>query len=574
MHHAILLRILAVCLLVPFFSFARQNADRVSLIAYLNFLEENYDVSLAYDPDLLEGFAYMTSDNENNLDRVIENLNRDLPFSFTLMEGGYLVVKTKPVTMKLTIIDEQNRGVIPGAYVKKNEQYSQVISGPDGSLTLTTDWRKSDTLYFEFLGYETYRVAIRDLLAKQQQEILLSEGKTVLNELIITGYLGNGVSANQHNHSLSIKTEDLGMLPGDLNKDLLVSLRSLPGITTMTGRAGELRIRGGTPDQTLLLFNNIPIYHKGYYYGTISPFSSDMVDEIRVYRSGFAPRLGGRVGGAIEITSDQSIPEKTSGGLATSSVYASGFLKTVLVKNKLSLMVSARTSHPFSWNSPIEKEYEKMVLAASTLAINANNAVVEMEPVSFDFYDINSSLIYRPNKNDRFSVNFLTINNDNLIRSIDNRRNNILEIGTVLDNNGINLEWNRTVNNWNNQLFFTRAYYLYQTKTSNTSTTDGRRLRFNFQDNSLRTVRLGNVLTYSNPSNYNILTVGYELTNLQSKLEIERELPIPTNGSPPQTTNPTPIPQTGTVHSVFSSYKISEWNNFMLDVGFRSNYYT
>ncbi|MEL7147723.1 MAG: TonB-dependent receptor plug domain-containing protein, partial [Bacteroidota bacterium] len=370
------------------------------------------------------------------------------------------------------------------------------------------------------------------------------------------------------NHSLNIKTEDLGILPGDNNKDLLVSLRALPGISTVTGRAGELRVRGGTPDQTLVLFDNIPIYHKGYYYGTISPFSTDIVDEVKVYRSGFNPRLGGRVGGAIEINSTKKVPEKVTAGLGTSSVFGNGYLKLPIVEDKLGLTVSARTSYDLGFQVPIEKEFEEMVVVGSVFDFQSRNDGVTLDPLDFTFRDVNGNLIYQLNEKHRFNFNFLSIDNENAIDLTDENRRFTEDIRSILDNRGVNFSWNGSFGNWANEFFITRAAYQYAIEDDKTRL-DDRPMQNQTWDNRLNTTKLGNILKYRKPDNGGEYSFGYELTQLRARFD--RTNTVFRRMGP--TTTREGSNQKGTIHSVFGNYYLPEWNNFMFDIGLRANLY-
>ena len=242
---------------------AQENDKPLSLTEVLQLLKTQKNLDISHDPEVIEGFYVEKVDLDADIESIFQSLSSQLPFAFEQVEDQYAVLTTKPVSIDVKVADQLSQEAIPGVYVKKNGQYAQKVSDPGGIISLSLEWQKSDTLSFEFLGYATMQIAVIDLLRSTEKTIFLTEGTTLLNEMVIESYLGNGISAIQRNHSLNIKTEDLGILPGDTNKDLLVSFRTLPGISTVTGRAGELRVRGGTPDQTLVLFDNIPIYHKG-----------------------------------------------------------------------------------------------------------------------------------------------------------------------------------------------------------------------------------------------------------------------------------------------------------------------
>ena len=295
----------------------------------LQLLEEKHEVIFSYNPELVAVFKPLKNVDDGDLKSVIGQLNTKYPFKFEQIDARNIIVSNKPISLDLTVIDEKNKEPVPSVYVKLNDHYLQTVSDVEGQLTISFEWSSEDTLSFEFVGYETYQMSVLDFLANELSPIIsLTNSTLLLDELVIESYLGDGINANQQNHSIQIKNGDLGILPGDVDKDVLTSLKSLPGIHSVTGRAGELRVRGGTPDHTLILYNDIPIFHKGYYYGTVSPFSTDIVENIAVYRSGYSANLGGRVGGAVILENSNEVPDSLNLGIATNSYFASAYLKT------------------------------------------------------------------------------------------------------------------------------------------------------------------------------------------------------------------------------------------------------
>lgn len=491
------------------------QSEQVSLQQIITDLEEKYGLEFSYDPDLASRFIFDSNEfTEGSAEEILSLLSSKVPLDFEQVEGNFILVKTRPYTIDITVQDATEDSSIPGVYIKKNGQLLQLVSDVDGTIKTTLEWKASDIISLEFLGYEKLEIPIVELIQKNSKIIKLSQGTTILNELIITSYLGDGISANQKNHSLAVKTSDLGMLPGDLDKDLLVSLKTLPGIHTVTGRSGELRVRGGTPDQTLILFNNIPIYHQGYYYGTISPFSTDIIDKVTVHRSGFAPRLGGRVGGAVEIESNSKVPEEFKLGLASNTYMASSYMKVPVVKDKLGMVFSFRGSHPGDYRSPKEGKFDDLVISATDIGIRDEREDQVLEPVSYDFWDLNGTIVIEPSENDQLKFHILSINNVNTISILDNDTSNNISQNlqqTDLSNFGISANWNKSFGAWQSSLFFTTSNYVYQLDNDEFDNR-GRPASMQNVRNDISNSKFGASLTRQ--SEKSEFSFGYEYTNI------------------------------------------------------------
>lgn len=532
-------------------------------------LEEIGDYTFSYDPEMIEGFYFVPEEATHTSDISLDDLEAVLPFAFELIENEYVIVKSKSVTLEISVKELETNERIPGVYVKKNGTYQEITSDGDGNLRLNVDWKKEDILSFEFIGYETQSISVIDWLRRGQREVALSSSTTVLDEITIRSYLGEGISAHQKDHTLNIENNELGILPGDVDKDLLVSLKTLPGIHSVTGRAGEIRVRGGTPDQTLILFDNIPIYHKGYYFGAISPFNTEMVDKVKVYRSGYSPNLGGRVGGAIEISSENSIPKSFRGGVASNSYFFSGYGKAPLITNKLGISIAARTSHPFDYTSPKEKEFQKMVLAGSNILAITDDPGISLDEVTYDFWDINGALLYQPNANHNFKFNFLSINNKNVTTTSNQTRGSVTSRENLLENSGINLSWNGQWGSWKTNAFVTNSFYSYALNTEENIVIQSREISDQEVANTIDNTKFGISSTKLIGTEGSEVSFGYELSRIEVTF---KDILNFANPMIPDRTIP-PVERPGTINSAFASFFIPDWNKFMINAGVRLNYF-
>ena len=87
---------------------------------------------------------------------------------------------------------------------------------------------------------------------------------------------------------------------------MLQSLQLLPGVSSPSENASDLHIRGGTPDQNLVLWDGIKMYHQGHFFGQISAFNPYVTKEINLHRAGTSVQYGDRISGVLDIrTTDE-----------------------------------------------------------------------------------------------------------------------------------------------------------------------------------------------------------------------------------------------------------------------------
>ena len=86
----------------------------------------------------------------------------------------------------------------------------------------------------------------------------------------------------------------------------------LPGITNATEGTSGVLVRGGSPDQNLILLDETPVYNVTHLFGFVSVFNPDAIKDLKLYKAGFPARYSGRLSSVIDITSKEGNTKKTA----------------------------------------------------------------------------------------------------------------------------------------------------------------------------------------------------------------------------------------------------------------------
>ena len=149
------------------------------------------------------------------------------------------------------------------------------------------------------------------------------------NLVVVTDYLTQGIDLANQGFGTSVQPAALPALPGQVEPDVLQSLQFLPGVSSPDGSVANIHVRGSTPDQNLVMWEDIPIYHTAHYFGSISAFNPFVVDNINVFRGGFDADYGGRIAGIIDMKTNALGEPGLSGGLGSNLYTAFGQAKVV-----------------------------------------------------------------------------------------------------------------------------------------------------------------------------------------------------------------------------------------------------
>lgn len=127
--------------------------------------------------------------------------------------------------------------------------------------------------------------------------------------------------------------------------DLMKTIQLLPGVQSGAEGTSGLYVRGGGPDQNLILLDDAPVYNASHLFGFFSVFNSSAVKNVQLTKSGFPARFGGRLSSVLEVAMKdgnmQAFEAEGSIGLVASQVTLQGPIR----KDRTSFIISARRTY-------------------------------------------------------------------------------------------------------------------------------------------------------------------------------------------------------------------------------------
>lgn len=426
------------CLL---FTFAQLGFSQTtgSIVEVFKSLEQQHKVVFSYNPKLLTPLDYQLNSGDLSLDEALKVMSDNLPLMFEKVgENGILVVPVRtPFQFKARDIDDQRP--IDLVYVSLNNE-TPVYLLPRENIYTVQNTFITDSISINTSFYHAVNTTIGKLQSAGGIVDMKAE-TTDLGDVTILSYITTGVNSVLGDHRIEVDMSDLSLIAGETDGDVYQVLQAVPGIRSPNGKPGSLNLRGGPFDQNLTLFDNIPIYHTGHFFGTFSPYNPGIVDKISIYRSGLPASWGGRVGGVIDIKTQQHVPDTSSIGVMMNTVTSGLELRVPIVKSKLGLIFSAR-ANIFGNMPPKLEAYYDLNFQGSRISDIALDGPPELRNLNIGFSDISGKLIYQPNQKHHFSLSFLNIGNDFSYDLISRNQNGPETETSELDNWGATFEWN------------------------------------------------------------------------------------------------------------------------------------
>jgi hypothetical protein len=166
-----------------------------------------------------------------------------------------------------------------------------------------------------------------------------------LKEVVVSDKAADLNVVSSHMSAIKLNAKAIKELPLFLGeKDILKSIKLLPGVQS-TGEFGTgFFVRGGSQDQNLILIEDVPIFNSAHAFGLISAVNSDGVNNVTLLKSGIPAKYGERASSVMDIRMGTN-PEKTSfkGGIGLMDTRLN--FETPLFNKKVSLLVGARASY-------------------------------------------------------------------------------------------------------------------------------------------------------------------------------------------------------------------------------------
>ncbi|WP_430410946.1 FecR domain-containing protein [Kordia sp.] len=413
-------RIISVVLLfITNTLFAQSNVDlsftNEPLQEVLTTIEKAYDIKFSYRAELAKDKVITLRLKDATLNTVFQRLQAQAPIVFEKVNDRYYIIRDPSQEGKIRIcgvlVDAENELPINDASIVNKTQSKGTVSNSKGYFELFLAF-PSDTIEVRYLGYKPTQILAKELQEIPCAKIPLIAEKFSLKEVLISNYLTSGIN-KQNNGALTISPSKLGILPGLTEPDVLQSIQLLPGIQSPNETASGLFIRGGTPDQNLILWDGIKMYHSGHFFGLISAFNPYVIEEVSIYKSGTETRYGDRISGVIDIQTDTKVPEKLSGGFGFNMTHADAYLK-VPISKKIGVTVSARRAftdvlETFTYDNFSERVFQNTKITKGTEV--AENIFSETNN-RFFFTDYTVKLIGKISDKDEIMVSNLMTKNE------------------------------------------------------------------------------------------------------------------------------------------------------------------
>ncbi len=352
-----------------------------------------------------------------------------------------LTLRAQNIIISGYISDSLSREKLIGAHIWNEKSKIGTSSNAFGYFNLSLNKQSgiSSVVKISYIGYATKTIKITgDTLL----DIVLNKGKT-LSEVNVTAQILNIEKRNEIS-TLSISSKDLEILPAiGGERDIFKAYQFMPGVQSGSEGNSSLYVRGGSPDQNLVLLDDVPLYNITHLGGFVGIFNSDAIKSSKLIKGGFPAQYGNRLSSVVDIRMKDGNNQKRESAFTIGLISTKLLLQGPLKKGKSSYMFSVRRFM-----------YDLLLKPVSFLSSG--------QMFGYTFYDLNLKINHEINqKNHLF---FSTYTGDDVFSSYINDKDTETK--------------SKFKNRWGNSLMAIRWNHLYNTNVFSNTTLAYSRYRF------------------------------------------------------------------------------------------------
>ena len=297
-------------------------------------------------------------------------------FAFSTSFAQQKTNTKKRYTISGYIRDKSSGETLIGATLSVKTSSKGISSNQYGFYSITLEGGKYNLLCTS-VGYKSQSISL-ELNMDSGMNIDMENGVALSQEVVVTARKRDNNVKTAQMGKVSLQIEQIKSVPAFLGEvDLLKVVQLLPGVRNAGEGSAGIYVRGGGPDQNLILLDDAVVYNTGHLFGFFSVFNSDAIKNVTLIKGGMPAQYGGRLSSVLDVSmkdgNNQKLQVEGGIGLIASRVSIQGPLK----KEKASFIISARRTYIDALTKPFVSKTS------------------QFSGSGYYFYDLNTKLNYK-----------------------------------------------------------------------------------------------------------------------------------------------------------------------------------
>jgi len=446
-------------------------------------ISQKYDLYLDIDKDCIPGgllpgrifnnepvesfLSYVLGDAVNY--KVVEERIIIRPKGIGIDYVAPTYEKKSNFTLTGKVVDVLTLESLPFSQILVEGTKNGTATNTDGYFTLFNVPNDTAVLLVSYIGYKLKKVLLDSRMVSKELLIAMEQLPVQLDEVQIYGEHEELLRMTSNTGKISMSPKKIESLPDIGEKDVFRSFQLLPGISGSNEASSGLYVRGGTPDQNLILYDGFTVYHVDHLYGMFSSFNSNALKDVKLSKGGFEAKYGGRLSSVMEITGKDGDQKSFNAGGSISLMSFNAYADFPVGK-RITAFFTARRSFQSEFYQGIFDQFNDNTNQGpeGEMQGRMRRFNEQTSPTTF-FYDLNGKITYRSKSGDILSWSIYN-GQDNLDNSRDMSRsfggssmksasNDLTSWGNI----GSSLKWSKK---WNEKFYsnYLVSYSKYYSK--------------------------------------------------------------------------------------------------------------
>lgn len=303
-------------------------------------LEQKYGVHFVYDAALPLERKAVQADGAT-LEQALNSLFEGTDIRYEVNGNHVVLRKVRKVTISGLITDAATGETLIGAGATVGRDGA--VTNNFGFYSLTIPEEEEVQVTYSYVGYATQTVTI-PARSNRTVHVQLVPGAS-LEEAVVTAQKESGIASTKMS-AIEVPLQVIKSAPALFGEaDVIKTLQLLPGVQGGTEGFSGIYVRGGGPDENLLLLDGIPIYNAEHLLGIFSIFQPEAIKKMTLYKGSFPARYGGRISSIVDVRTNDGNLYETHGNFGVSMLADKFHLEGPLWKGRTSYSISARGMH-------------------------------------------------------------------------------------------------------------------------------------------------------------------------------------------------------------------------------------
>lgn len=319
------------------------------LEATVKMLESKAGIAFAYESSQMQGKHVKAHQyNNQSLAVILKDILADTDLQFAERNNIVIIKKSASAKQTATLsgyIEDGKTGerlIGVSVYIKGLEEGTITNNFGFYSITQPTG---PVALKISYLGYDNIDTTV-DFSKDTKLIFKMGLAEHTIKDVVVTAKKQPDLQHNSQMSSIDLSMQTIKSLPAFMGEtDVIKALQLLPGVQAGSEGSTGIFVRGGSPDQNLILLDGVPVYNVNHLFGFFSVFNSDAIKSISMIKGGFPARYGGRLSSVVDLNMKEGDSKEyhAEGGIGL--IASRLTLEGPIQKGKSSFIISGRRTY-------------------------------------------------------------------------------------------------------------------------------------------------------------------------------------------------------------------------------------